>query len=137
MRRRGFLRWIFGALFGAGGAATLLDPLLRRGRPEWRDAGGLGGFEEGTPTPYRYEVRAGWERRRETALVVRRGESVDVFSARCTHAGCTVRSAEGEFRCPCHGGAFDLSGAPIRGPAKEPLRRIEARVEEGRVRIRA
>jgi glycine/D-amino acid oxidase-like deaminating enzyme/nitrite reductase/ring-hydroxylating ferredoxin subunit len=44
-------------------------------------------------------------------------------SAVCTHAGCIVHwnSTEISWDCPCHGSRFDTRGAPISGPALEPL----------------
>jgi Rieske Fe-S protein len=45
------------------------------------------------------------------------------YSARCTHAGCTVRDvAGGTINCPCHGSRFAIAdGAPLNGPATRPL----------------
>lgn len=45
------------------------------------------------------------------------------YSARCTHAGCTVRDvAGGTINCPCHGSKFAIAdGAPVNGPATRPL----------------
>jgi Rieske Fe-S protein len=49
------------------------------------------------------------------------------LSLSCTHARCTVRwdSQEKRFLCPCHGGAFDVSGRVVKGPPPAPLRRLE------------
>jgi Rieske Fe-S protein len=44
------------------------------------------------------------------------------FSARCTHAGCTVNQiVDATIHCPCHGSTFNLNGGVERGPAKRPL----------------
>jgi Rieske Fe-S protein len=53
------------------------------------------------------------------------------FSAKCTHAGCTVnRVADGTIDCPCHGSKFNLDGSVAEGPAQRPLA-VEAITVEG------
>ena len=60
-------------------------------------------------------------------LLTRAGEDeVLGFSAVCTHQGCTVRSQDSDFYCPCHGSRFDMTtGEATDGPADEPLARVE------------
>ena len=57
----------------------------------------------------------------------------------CTHAECPLTNGwvEGSaIRCPCHGSLFDLaSGAPLEGPADEPVRVYRTRVAGDRVEI--
>jgi Rieske Fe-S protein len=44
------------------------------------------------------------------------------FSSVCPHRGCHVSEVtEGNIVCPCHGSRFDLEGAVVTGPAREPL----------------
>lgn len=124
------------AACGVPGLAALLDPALHYSAEEWRDAGESGALVEGVPLRVTYEIAAGWEQRREAAFVLRRGETLVAFSARCTHLGCLVRSTDGGFSCPCHGGAFDGGGRPLSGPVDKPLRRLEARLEGGRLLLR-
>jgi nitrite reductase/ring-hydroxylating ferredoxin subunit len=56
------------------------------------------------------------------------------FSDICTHRACNL-SAGGEIEgttitCECHGSVFDMqTGAPLEGPATEPIATYEARVE--------
>jgi Rieske Fe-S protein len=66
------------------------------------------------------------------ALVIRGGDgALTAFDATCTHAGCEVGWRDGEIRCPCHHARFDpASGAPLRGPAREPLAELVV-VERG------
>ena len=69
----------------------------------------------------------------EGGVIERRGEKLAVFvdtkgaqhlfSARCTHLGCTVawNPAERTFDCPCHGSRFGPEGEVVNGPAARPL----------------
>lgn len=54
-------------------------------------------------------------------------KGIYALSSVCTHAGCSVRSVGGDLECPCHGSAFDRSGAVTAGPAKTPLKHFEVR----------
>ncbi len=46
-----------------------------------------------------------------------------LFSARCTHLGCTVGwdAADGVFACPCHGSRYGPDGLVVQGPAARAL----------------
>ncbi|NLY02899.1 MAG: Rieske 2Fe-2S domain-containing protein [Rhodopirellula sp.] len=48
-------------------------------------------------------------------------EGVYAVSLICTHLGCIIKAAAGEFECPCHGSKFALDGAVIKGPAPSAL----------------
>jgi Rieske Fe-S protein len=48
--------------------------------------------------------------------------TVVAFSAICTHQGCLVAAAGGEFDCSCHGSRFAAAtGAVLEGPAVRSL----------------
>lgn len=51
------------------------------------------------------------------------GGEIRLYSARCTHMGCTVgwNAGDGVFECPCHGSRFGPSGEVVNGPAARPL----------------
>lgn len=53
----------------------------------------------------------------------------------CTHLGCAVpwEPAEQRFVCPCHGSAFEMSGAVLNAPAPRPLDLFELRIEDGTI----
>lgn len=51
----------------------------------------------------------------------------------CTHQGCTVLPAEGNLSCPCHSSTFAFDGAPVSGPADEPLPSVDVHVKDGAV----
>lgn len=59
---------------------------------------------------------------------------IHVFSAVCTHQGCSVLPGHGELDCPCHGSRFDLVSARVLGgPAPRPLAELPSRVDGGAV----
>lgn len=61
----------------------------------------------------------------DNVLLVRRGDEIRAFEARCTHLGCTISRTEGDVLvCQCHGSRFDLDGNPVKGPASEALREL-------------
>lgn len=68
----------------------------------------------------------------DAGVVLTLDESGEVlaFSATCTHQGCTVNSVEdGLIVCPCHLSRFDqATGAPVSGPAREPLAPVAVEV---------
>ncbi len=47
------------------------------------------------------------------------------LNATCTHRGCTINwlSTDKNFKCPCFGSIFDMSGINVSGPATRPLER--------------
>ena len=139
IHRRGFALRAFAVvagLFGVPGLAAVVDPVLKSASAGWSDAGAAADLKEGEAKKFTYEIAAGWETRKEVGFLLKRGEEIVAFSARCTHLGCKVRFEGSEFRCPCHKGVFGIDGKPKSGPVSEPLRRFSARVEKGRIKVR-
>jgi Rieske Fe-S protein len=64
------------------------------------------------------------------AVLVRRGQELSAYSLVCTHLGCLVHPSDSGYDCPCHGSRFDGNGNVIRGPAKDPLRRLTLALDE-------
>src|SRR5262245_2653181 len=92
---------------------------------------GLGDLEAGKPRRVRVEGEV-------PALVwlVRTGNEVRAFAARCPHLGCSVGVAEDHlsFECPCHHARFALSGARLehkQNPAPRDLDPLETRIDPG------
>ncbi|MDD5011643.1 MAG: Rieske (2Fe-2S) protein [Phycisphaerae bacterium] len=61
--------------------------------------------------------------------------SVRALSADCTHQKCKLsyNPEKKLIECPCHQSTFDLDGKPLSGPAKEPLKKYEAKLEGDKV----
>lgn len=57
------------------------------------------------------------------AIYKNRNGDFKVFSAKCTHLGCTLswNPLEKSFDCPCHGSRFLNNGKVINGPANTEL----------------
>jgi Rieske Fe-S protein len=73
------------------------------------------------------------------AYLIRRGGSLRMLSAMCTHAGCLVtwQKQRSLFVCPCHGGTYDGQGAVLSGPPPRPLDQLPITVENGTVYLGA
>jgi Rieske Fe-S protein len=59
-------------------------------------------------------------------IIVNKNEDLfTVFSSRCTHLGCKIKSSENDnLVCPCHGSKFSFDGTPLNGPATKPLTKL-------------
>ena len=69
------------------------------------------------------------------ALVSRTAQDTfTAVTAVCTHEGCPLgwNPEQRLIRCPCHGGAYDVSGQVVDGPPPAPLHRLE---EIGRAHV--
>ncbi|MHC4492323.1 MAG: hypothetical protein ACYTDU_11935 [Planctomycetota bacterium] len=101
----------FTVLFGIPAGATVLDPVLRRGAAGWAAAGAADAVQDGVAKRFTYEVRAGWETRKQVGFLVREGETILAL--------------------------FSLDGRPLEGPPEAPLARLETKVENGQVKVKA
>ncbi|MBX3239774.1 MAG: Rieske 2Fe-2S domain-containing protein [Chitinophagaceae bacterium] len=61
-------------------------------------------------------------------IVIRTGagnvaSSFSALSLICTHEQCTIAydAAASDFKCPCHGSEFSVTGSVNQGPASAPL----------------
>jgi Rieske Fe-S protein len=71
----------------------------------------------------------------KVVLVRAADNTVQGFSAVCTHQGCTVSGVQdGQIVCPCHGSAFSArTGAVTSGPATRPLAKVPVEVRDDAV----
>jgi nitrite reductase/ring-hydroxylating ferredoxin subunit len=101
---------------------------------EWTDAVAEGSLEDATPTL----VEAGGAK----VMLYRRRSQIYAISDVCPHAGGPLHEGVIDddlcVTCPWHGSRFRLSdGHAVRGPASAPVAAYEARVEDGKVQVRA
>ena len=129
LTRRAWMGVAWGA-FSAASAAALaatgrfMFPNVRNEPPQQ--------FKAGFPTEYGMGVDERWKEKfgvwivRTPNDVVQRSNGFFALLVTCTHLGCTPNylSAEGKFKCPCHGSGFRAeSGINFEGPAPRPLER--------------
>jgi Rieske Fe-S protein len=138
----GIMSAIGGILAVIGGGAVLSSTV--RKQEDWLAASALHDLPDNEPTAVTLSVirldgyREALQRR--TIFLVKTGDSqVAAFDATCTHLGCLVAwDPQGQvFKCPCHGGIYDRTGAVMDGPPPEPLMKVATRVEGDRVLVQA
>lgn len=148
-RRRG--AQATGVLLGVGGAAALgaggwlggdlafargvgvNETLFDEDPAEWTPVLDASMLADDRPT----HARAG----DRELLIVRRNGTIHALADRCAHRGGALHEGELEddcIACPLHGTRFRLDdGSVVRGPSTYPQPVFEARVDDGRVEVRA
>jgi Rieske Fe-S protein len=123
-------------------AGFFLSPALKKEQTGWIEVADATQLREGEPTKitYRYARKDGWRmsETRRMAFVMRQDDgNIVVLTNRCTHLGCGVdwNSATQQFKCPCHGGAFDALGRVLEGPPPKPLAQLPVRMEANKIFI--
>ena len=118
----------------------VISPALKRRAQQWVDVASAEQLPIGAPTQLEYvaTVQDGYlETKTQKAVwaVKQSDGQVTVFSPMCTHLGCGYHWDEGvqQFKCPCHGSVFDLSGRVVGGPAPRPLDVLPSKVDNGRL----
>jgi nitrite reductase/ring-hydroxylating ferredoxin subunit len=79
-----------------------------------------------------------------SVLLFRTGTAIYAVASRCTHQGAPLErgvvkanGAGPSVTCPAHGSVFSLvDGAVRRGPATQPVRAFETRLNDGAVELR-
>ncbi len=134
-----------GALLAIPLARMALDPLWRTTTEVlWSDAGpakDFGVITAPVKVQLTIEQRDGWRKvLSEKAVYVLKGADgrPRALSAVCPHLGCSIgwSDEKGQFVCPCHNGAFAADGTLISGPPPRGMDELDARIEEGRLKIR-
>ena len=147
--RRTFFRLVTRAaagLIGLGLAIPLaeyvISPALRRRAQSWVEVGDLDALPEGEPTQLEYVTvtRDGYmEAKSQKAVwaVKHPDGAVTVFAPLCTHLGCGYHwdTTDRQFKCPCHGSVYDVTGEVLAGPAPRALDRLPTKIKEGRLLV--
>jgi menaquinol-cytochrome c reductase iron-sulfur subunit len=133
-------------LIGLGLAIPLvgyvISPALKRRERAWVDVGAIDALPTGTPQQLDHvtTLRDGWlETKSHKAIwaVKHTDGEVTVYSPLCTHLGCGYRweGQEQQFKCPCHGSVYDITGQVMAGPAPRRLDVLPTKVEGGRLLV--
>jgi len=125
-------------------AATFVGPAMRKKPARWLPAGSVDSFPIGEVSTIhlRYEDQNAFYRQEiVTPVMIWRQPNENemvVYSATCTHLGCTVRwdTPKRIFLCACHGGAFELDGTVKAGPPPRPLDRLAFRTDSGNLLVK-
>jgi Rieske Fe-S protein len=128
---------------GAPGVKMLVAPASgsASGAAKWLRAAKLDALEEGVPMRFAMiaDARDAWtiERQKELGAVwlVKRGATVECYSATCPHLGCTIGHDDKGFFCPCHDSAFAADGARVTGPSPRGLDKLQTRIVDGAVEV--
>lgn len=130
--RRKFL--VLGAAAGVGAATTPLLTSCAETLPEVAASKAI--IEAGKLEPNSAFTFLDTETDAPRVLVRMPDGEFVLYSAECTHKGCTVGyEPEGQYLiCPCHKAKFRAEdGEVVSGPAKEPLPKLAVEVEDGKV----
>jgi len=150
--RRSFILALF-AVTGATVGALLAIPLIRfvtyplrksATDESWSDVGPIGDFASLTAPVAKtitLERRDAWQTTSsQTAVYVLppKDGQLRILSPICPHLGCSVRWDDGadKFICPCHAGSFTADGDRIAGPPPRSMDTLEAKVEDGTLKVR-
>ena len=130
--RRDFIGYSFAAVAAVGGAASLVgmkqawDPL-----PSVLSGGfttiDLTPIKPGKPETFSWRGKPIFVLKKTTDMensqrdLVVGSDRYTVAIGLCTHLGCIPAWKKTEWKCACHGGAFNASGKQTFGPPPRPL----------------
>jgi len=137
MDRKAVSRKSFLRLGGAAGLAAAGAPLLTScGKDLPKVKSGKAIVAEKKLKPNSAVVFADAETEDPRVLVRLESGDLVMYSAECTHKGCTVgyKAEEQHLVCPCHDSTYSpLSGEVVSGPADKPLAKLPVEIKEGKV----
>jgi menaquinol-cytochrome c reductase iron-sulfur subunit len=132
---------IIGAILGVIGGGAMLSSTARK-QDDWTAASSLLDLPDNQPIPVTLTVSRldGFReviQRKTIFLVKTQDAGVVAIDSTCTHLGCLVAWDTGAqvFKCPCHGGVYDRTGAVKDGPPPMPLGKIATRIDGQRVLV--
>ena len=136
--RRSFLSklWIGLGLVALAEAVTVMFAFLRSNKSKPREEDSHAMVTAGAVTAFEVNSVTAFVRGRFYLARLEDGGFL-ALSSKCTHLGCTVPWVEKElkFACPCHGSAYDITGAVIKPPAPRPLDIYPLAIENNVVRV--
>ncbi len=133
---------LIGMGLGLPSVGYVISPALKRRAKQWVDVGAVADLSVGEPKDLEHvmTVQDGYLESRAIRSVwaVKQADGqVTVYSPLCPHLGCGYRwdEAAKEFKCPCHGSVFSITGQVLAGPAPRPLDTLPAKVEQGHLLV--
>jgi len=81
---------------------------------------------------------AGWAQinNQQSVWVVKKGDTISVYSAVCPHLGCSINISENGFACPCHHSTWSGDGAKTGGPTLRGMDTLDHKVENGVLKVK-
>lgn len=120
----------------------IISPSLKRRKAAWRPIAKVDSLPVGQPKDLEYavSVKDGWRETKAIKAVwaVKHSDNdVTVFSPICPHLGCGFRwdGGDRQFKCPCHGSIYDVTGKVLGGPAPRPLDTLPSKIENGELLV--
>lgn len=131
------------ASLGWSGTRYALTPALaKKSSSTAVNLGSVDSFTVNEPQDASYDATVvdGWyvQSEKKAAWVVKKSaDKFDVFDPHCTHLGCAYHwdKDSKSFKCPCHGGVFDINGNVLAGPPPRPLIKLNYRIQDGQLFI--
>lgn len=145
--RRRFFAWVTTVAMGIVGFGLtvpligyVMGPALTRRASSWSEIGPIDTLPTGKPEELEFvnTVTDGWRTasvKKVVWAVKQPAGDIVVFSPICPHLGCGFRwdEADKQFKCPCHGSVYDVTGTVLAGPAPRPLDILPSKVEHGQL----
>ncbi|MCS6885461.1 MAG: Rieske (2Fe-2S) protein [Acidobacteriota bacterium] len=107
---------------------------------EWTQLAELSSIPNNQPVKFSLQLSVidGWAESttRQAVWVIRRQNTIDIFSAVCPHEGCSVDYEASAFVCRCHASYWKDDGTRTSGPSPRNLDRLDYRIVGDRLEVR-